>query len=272
MGQTHRYRLDDLRRHAAALGAAAGLAPDRAAALAGHLLWYDTAGFPRLGIARLPDVLDLIGRGEIDPHSEARVSLEHPATAIIDGRNGVPSLALARAAAIAAEKAREVGVGITRVTHVRPLESAAEIAAEVALGPTVAVIVGPRPSWTLAMPTAEGLPLVLDTDLTTTGRADKRGKRPAWVETLAPWSSVLAPDGGYLVLALAVNALEPLTTFHERVASARGEAADLAPGVLQPAVWEAHRREVREQGLPIGADDLTRLKKLAQRLGVDPVG
>ena len=51
----HRYRLDDLRRFAAALGAASGLVPLRALALASHLFWFDAAGAAIFGIGTLPD-------------------------------------------------------------------------------------------------------------------------------------------------------------------------------------------------------------------------
>lgn len=272
MAKSHRFRLDDLRRYASALGAAAGLAPDRAAILAGHRLWYDTAGFPTFGVARLTETLDRIRDGQIDPHREARISHEHPATAVVDGRNGVPPLILARAAAIAAEKAREIGVAVVRVGNIGPVESAAGIAAEVAIGPTLAILIGPRPSWTLAMPSAEGLPWVLDTDLASSGGHDASpGTRPAWVDGLGPWSSVLAPDGGWLVMALAVAALESLSTFQERVASALATSPQDASGGLRAPAWEASRREARERGVLVARATLTTLHQHAERLGVAPI-
>ncbi len=269
MDETHRYRLDDLRRHAAAVGAAAGLARDRAAALAGHLLWYDAACAAHLGIRLLPEWLDRIERGEVDPHAEARIGHEHPATALLDGRNGLPPLILSHAARVAGEKARELGVGFVRVGNIQPVASAAEIAAELAVGPTVAVVLGPRPSWTLALPSSEGLPAVFDTGLNADG-ADESVSRPSWVDAIAPWAFALVPDGDWLILALTVTTLEPLATFHDRVGASL-KSSD-AIGALRPDAWSVHRRKAREHGVPVDADTRAALRRHAERLGVTPLG
>src|SRR5262249_7152269 len=58
VADVRRYRLDDLRRFAAALAAGLGIAPARASALATHLLWFDAAGAAPLGVATLTDVLE----------------------------------------------------------------------------------------------------------------------------------------------------------------------------------------------------------------------
>ena len=70
---THRYRWDDLRRFAAALGGAVGLDPARALALASHLLWFDAAGAARLGIATLPDWLEMMEGGQVDVRARGQV-------------------------------------------------------------------------------------------------------------------------------------------------------------------------------------------------------
>ena len=96
------YRLDELRRFATALGAGAGLAPGRAAALATQLLWFDAADAPEFGIAALPEILARIARGEVDPKTEGVVRSEHAAVLTLDGKQGVAPLNLARAANLAA--------------------------------------------------------------------------------------------------------------------------------------------------------------------------
>lgn len=259
-------RPDDLRRYASALAAAAGMAPARAAALASHLLWFDTAGLPAHGIRTLPGWLDRLARGDVQPRAEGRVGPERAGTAVLDGQRGVPPLILARAAGIAVEKARELGVGVVRVHGLGPTGPAAPIAAEVALGPHVAAVLGPRPSWALALPAPDGLPIVLDSELMPPGAAP----RPApGLDHLAPWAAALAGDGGWLVLALAIPALEGLGTFHERVAAVATTAAPGA-GVLLPGPWDAHRRAARERGLPIPPEVRAELRRHAQRLDVAP--
>src|SRR4051794_28449442 len=99
--ETPRFRLDALRRAASSLAASCGVKPERAAALATQLLWFDAAGAPQFGLARLPDLLDRIGRGEVDPKAEGKVGPERAATAVVDGQNGIPALILSRAAGVA---------------------------------------------------------------------------------------------------------------------------------------------------------------------------
>ena len=270
--ETQRFRLDDLRRHAAALGAAAGLARDRAATLAGHLLWYDAAGRPELGLRRLPGWLDRIEQGTIDPHAEPRIGLEHPGTAVLDGGNGLPPWSwpvprrwparrLARSAWAWCGSA--TCSPSTRRPRSPPIWPLAHFAA----------ILGPRPSWTLAVPSAAGLPAVFDTDLeaaasTDDGVAPTFGVAPSWVERLGPWAAGLVPEGDWLILALAVTALEPLASFQDRVAAAVGGNTESAADTLRPAARDAHRRAVREQGVPIDPATRAALDRHAVRLGV----
>src|SRR5262245_11673289 len=157
-----RYRLDELRRFAAALTAAAGVSPTRASALATQLLWYDAAGCPLHGIQSLAGWLERIESREVDPAAEGRVGPQRRGTAVFDGQNGLPPLILAREAELAVEKARDAGVGLVRLVNVAALGSAAAVAADVAVGPLGAAVLGPRSAWTLALPTAGGLPAVFD--------------------------------------------------------------------------------------------------------------
>lgn len=266
MADGRRYRLDDLRHFATALASSAGLAPARASALASLLLWFDAAGAPSHGIATLGDVLEGVESGTIDPVAEPAVVLERGSTAVLDGRRGVPLLVLARAAGLATEKARDTGVGLVRVRNVGPTGSAAGVAAEMAIGPASALILGPGAAWAVALPAEGGLPAVFDPALGTGGVPDAAGVYPTLV---APWASVLNPDGGWLVAALAVNALEPLSTLHERVAEAI-KGLDGSEGRLLPGPWERHRREVREHGVVMGPAAWESLARHAGRRGVTP--
>jgi LDH2 family malate/lactate/ureidoglycolate dehydrogenase len=259
-----RYRLDDLRRFAAALGVGAGLAPERAMALATHLLWLDAAGAAPFGVASLPDWLGRFERGEVDPRAEGRIGAEHAASAVLDGQGGPAPLILSRAAGVAGEKAREVGVGLVRVTGLGPAGPAAAVAAELAIGPHVGLVLGPGPHQALALPTAEGLPLVFDSALA--GEAPPPALPAS--SLLVPWS-LLAPEGEILVVAAVVTALEPLATFHERIDVALTALGD-GPGRLLPGPWEERRRAVREHGVPLDGAVMAALRPWAERLGLEP--
>jgi len=256
---TSRDKLDDLRRLTTDLGIGAGLAPARAAAFASHLLWFDAAGIGRFGLASLGEWLDRIARGEIDPRAEGTFGVEHAGTAAMDGRGGLAPLVLARAAGVAVEKARDVGIGLVRVANLGAAGPAAPIVAEAAVGPTVALAIGPEGSWAMALPSAEGLPAVFDSAID--------GTRPEWVDAVAPWASALVPERGWLILALAVAALEPLGTFHERVAAGAAIPGP-TPGRLRPDEWETRRREARERGVALDPAVRADLIDRAGRLGL----
>ncbi|WP_435015493.1 Ldh family oxidoreductase [Tundrisphaera sp. TA3] len=260
-GVAERYRLDDLRRIAADLAKQAGVAPARASALATHLLWFDAAGVPAHGIGTLPEWLDRIDSGEIDPRAEGKARGERAGTAVFDAGAGLPPLILARAAEIATEKARELGIGMVRVVNLGRGGSAAPVAAEMAMGPFAATIVGPGPTWTVALPMPEGLPALYDSALI------PDGGRPADPGIWPAWASAIAGEEGWAILALAVPALESLSSFHERVsASFRGGSG--GEGLLLPGPWDDRRREARERGVALDGPALVQLRDRADRLGL----
>jgi LDH2 family malate/lactate/ureidoglycolate dehydrogenase len=278
-----RYRFDDVRRFAAALGTASGLVPPRALALASHLLWFDAAGAGSHGIGTLPEWLEAIDSGRVDPGTVGQLRTERASLAIFDGQNGIAPLVLARAAELAVEKSRELGVGLVRVAHVGEVGSAAAVAAGMAVGPIAGVLVGPGGAYSLACPSAGGLPIVMDSALPANGDRDDSSAAPAaraggrknggplappHCEVLAAWSEMLAPAGAWLVAAIAVAYLEPLTTFHERL-DVWWRSRPHALGRLVPEVWDGHRRLVHEQGVAIPAPVWKKLKHWSQRLSVE---
>jgi LDH2 family malate/lactate/ureidoglycolate dehydrogenase len=278
---THRYRLDDLRRLAAAVGIAAGLAPGRAHAMAAHLLWYDAAGAGFFGVGSLPVWLAALEAGRVDPKVVGEVKYERGALAVLDGRQGLPPLVLEHAAAVAVEKAREMGLALVRVAGIDRLGSAAAVTASVAAGPFAGFVMGPGELWSLAVPSPSGLPVVIDSGLGeriaggrgTAARRAVPGRRssealPAPLDGFTRWASVLAPEGEWLVGAVAIAALEPLATFHERVEVSLRELGE-TPGRLVPEAWEAHRRKAHEHGLVIAAPAWKKLAHWAERLGVE---
>jgi LDH2 family malate/lactate/ureidoglycolate dehydrogenase len=255
-----RHRLEDLRRLATDLIASVGVPRDRAAALSGHLLWFDAIGAHSLGIASLPQWLKQLERGEFDRHTEGTWTQERPGTAVLDGRNGIPPLILARAALVAAEKARDVGLGLVRVTGVRSPGPAAPFAAELAIGPLVGLVLGPDGTWALGLPASEGPPLLYDNRL---GGGAPRSAREG-MEPVPAWFPLIPPDG-WLVSAFVVPAFEPLPSFHERVAAVL--ASDQACRI-DPAAWEAQRRDLRERGLDLPAASWNAIRRHAETHGV----
>jgi LDH2 family malate/lactate/ureidoglycolate dehydrogenase len=288
----HRYGFDDLRRFASAIGAAAGLPPPRSVALTSHLLWFDAAGAPDLGIARFPSWLEAIERRRIDPTATGRVISERTALATLDGENGPAPLVLARAAEVATEKAREAAVGLVRVSGVGPIPSAAPVAAGIAIGPMAGWVVGPNHCWSMALPWQGGLPLIVDSGLggiepgerpNTAGEAGRRTSQrpkssasgrggPASASTLLAgfWLSteILIPDGGWLVAAVAVSAMESLTIWHDRLAAVAARM-HAAPGRLLPEAWEARRRQVQQAGVVVEPAAWKSLAQWAQRFAVE---
>jgi hypothetical protein len=273
-----RFRLDDLRRFATELVSAVGIGPSRGAALAAHLLWFDAMGAATFGIATLPRWLGRIHAREFDGGADGRVMSERNGTSLLDGRNGVPPLVLERAAVLAAEKAREVGTGLVRVSPLGPTGPAAGVAADLAIGPYLAAIVGPGPAWSLAFPSAEGLPVVFDSHLAhqcsgaAAGATPRRPEEPPGWAALGAWVEALAPAGGWLVAAVSIAAWEPLPSFHERIAEALGDPARPQPGLLRPEVLAARRHDAHKQGVALARAVANDLYQWAERLGVTPPG
>jgi hypothetical protein len=288
----HRYGFDDLRRFAAAIGTAAGLVPARSLALASHLLWFDAAGAPTLGIATFPSWVEAIDRGQVNPSATGRVVSERTALAVFDGENGPAPLILERAAKLAVEKAREAAVGLVRIIGVGSVRSAAPATAGIAVGPTAGWVLGPNRCWSMALPSQGGLPLVVDSGLPniegdgTAGSAGPSGRRtsvpaaPASSSRDGPlpasallegfWlgTEVLLPDGGWLVAAVSVPALEPFATFDERLVTV-GRGMTPAPGRLLPEVWESQRRNVRQNGVAVEPSAWKSFTHWARRHAVD---
>jgi LDH2 family malate/lactate/ureidoglycolate dehydrogenase len=219
------------------------------------------------------------------------VVAERTAVAVLDGQNGPAPMILERAAELAVEKAREAAVGLVRVFGTGSIRSAAPVAAAVAIGPMAGWVLGPNLCWSLALPSQGGLPLVVDSGLSAAGAgegsgahgaAGRRGPAPSksaaagpdgaasassLLEGLRRATEVLVPEGGWLVAAVSIPALEAFATFDERLDSvAAGMTA--APGRLLPEAWEATRREVRRSGVAVEAAAWKSIAQWARRLAV----
>jgi hypothetical protein len=288
----HRYGFEDARRFAAALGTAVGLPSPQSLALASHLLWFDAAGAPSLGIATLPSWMEAIERRQVNPAARGRIVSERTALAVFDGENGPAPLVLERAGEVAVEKSRESGLGLVRVIGAGLTRSAAPVAAGIAIGPTAGWVLGPDRCWSMALPSQGGLPLVVDSGLSTAGAIGNTapvgtsGPRGSAAPKSAPsvrdephsastllgefWlgTEVLVPEGNWLVAAVSIPALESFATFNERL-SAVADGMASAPGRLSPEVWETRRRGVRQTGLVVESAAWKSLTHWARRLSVD---
>jgi L-2-hydroxycarboxylate dehydrogenase (NAD+) len=90
---------------------ACGLADADAATVTGAMLEADLTGSDAHGVFRLPGYVRQLQRGQFNPRANIRVVERGPATALIDGDNGMGHLVMTMAANLAVELARASGIG-----------------------------------------------------------------------------------------------------------------------------------------------------------------
>ncbi len=226
---------------------AVGLPAEDAAEVAGLMAEADLIGADAHGVFRLPQYVRRIEGGAVNRRPAIVVRRTAPATALVDGDNGMGHLVMARAAATAVELAAEAGVGWVGVrgsNHAGPaslyaamplargmvgIYSAVASANHMAPWGGVSSLLGTNP-LAVAIPAGEAAPVVLDIATTVvsygTVKAHALEGRPmpeGWMVdrgTGAPLTDagrstegVLLPIGGYkgaglaLVLGLLAGAL-----------------------------------------------------------------
>jgi L-2-hydroxycarboxylate dehydrogenase (NAD+) len=102
---------------------AAGLPQDDARVVAGLMIEADLVGADAHGIFRLPQYVRRMQAGGVNPTPSIKVERTGPATALVDGDNGMGHLVMSRATTTAIELARETGVawvGVRRSNHAGP--------------------------------------------------------------------------------------------------------------------------------------------------------
>ncbi len=110
----------ELSRFIAAAFERVGLPPDDAAEVAELMTETDLTGGDAHGVFRLPQYVRRIQAGGVNPKPNIEVRQTGPATALVDGDNGMGHLVMARAADEAVALARETGVawvGVRRSNH-----------------------------------------------------------------------------------------------------------------------------------------------------------
>ena len=118
----------------------------------------------------------------------------------------------------------------------------------------------------MALPSPEGLPAIYDSELAS-GAGSASSPPGGWMEAFSPWVSTLAGGDAWIILALAVPAMESLSTLHERATKMTRSSAD-RPGTLWPEVLASRRQEVRERGVALDHDSADGLKEWASRTNV----
>ncbi len=98
-----------LREFVAALLVAAGFDPGHARTCAEVLVWADLRGQGPHGVARAPSYIDMPRRGVLDPAARIEVEVIRPGVARVNAHRALGPAALARAAEVAAERARAAG-------------------------------------------------------------------------------------------------------------------------------------------------------------------
>jgi L-2-hydroxycarboxylate dehydrogenase (NAD+) len=109
--QTRRVAASALQAFMADAMRACGLAQADAAIVSAAMLEADFTGSDAHGVFRLPGYVRSLKRGQFNPRANIRVVKRGPATALVDGDNGMGHLVMTKAANVAVELARASGVG-----------------------------------------------------------------------------------------------------------------------------------------------------------------
>jgi L-2-hydroxycarboxylate dehydrogenase (NAD+) len=156
-----------------------GLPEADSAKVAQLMMEADLTGADAHGIFRLPQYVQRIEAGGINPNPAIKINRTAPATALVDGDNGMGHLVMSRAAETAVELARETGVawvGAHHSNHAGPaalyasipvehgmigLYSAVASANHMAIWGGVEALLGTNP-LAVGIPTGDEPPVLLD--------------------------------------------------------------------------------------------------------------
>ena len=91
--------------------------PEDAVQVAALMVEADALGSNAHGVFRLPQYVDQIQSGGINPRPSIRILNDKPGAALLDGDNSLGHLVMKRATELAIEKARQCGVGWVGTRH-----------------------------------------------------------------------------------------------------------------------------------------------------------
>ncbi|MFQ6076530.1 MAG: Ldh family oxidoreductase [Candidatus Bathyarchaeia archaeon] len=106
---------DELRAVVVEILVAAGVSPNGSRVIADHLVEANLRGKDSHGVFRLPMIVRGILKGSIKPGAEVKVVREEPATALLDGGQGIGQITSMEAMEMAVEKACKLGIGVVSV-------------------------------------------------------------------------------------------------------------------------------------------------------------
>ncbi len=112
-----RRKISDLSEFTGRVLVSVGLPAQDAHRVATLIAEADALGADGHGVFRLPQYVKRIQSGGINTRPEIRTIQEHPATALLDGDNGMGHLVMSRAAEIAIGKAKTAGVAWVGARH-----------------------------------------------------------------------------------------------------------------------------------------------------------
>lgn len=115
---------DALRRFVQNIFTRAGMSEGHAATVADALVWADLRGVDTHGVTRVPRYVEWIAAGVVNPRPEIKVTIDTPASVLIDADRAAGPIAMTAAMEAAARKARQAGVGLALVratTHTAAL-------------------------------------------------------------------------------------------------------------------------------------------------------
>ncbi len=249
-----------------------------AAVVADGLVWANLRGVDGHGVARLSSYLTLIERGEIDPKAQPWIVQDRGAVFVLDGGFGFGPPAMIQAIAIAAERARTLGVGfglVRETTHTGAVGRYAQWLAErgcaaviMVSGPAFVAYHGARVASmgtspiAIAVPSGNG-PIVLDMATSTISNGTIIQARASG--TALPPGTVLTSDGEPTTDPRHADVLLPLggpkgsglALMFEMLASVLG-AAPIQARALGP-----EKRTRRTQNCTIIAIDVETFRPLA---------
>jgi ureidoglycolate dehydrogenase (NAD+) len=173
----------DLTKFAAAIFAAAGVAPDMAARWAEAVVWANLRGVDSHGVIRIPRYVDLLRKKSINPRPAMRLARAAGAIAVLDADRAPGAIGMARAMDEAIARARDVHVGwcaAKNITHAGAVGWFALQAARAGMAGIVMTASGPLMAYhgarvagvstnpiAIAVPGKTRRPLVLDMSTST---------------------------------------------------------------------------------------------------------
>ena len=115
---SHSYRWPRLLEVAGGLFIGAGAPDDIANSVASLLVWSERIGHHSHGLLRIPQYVERIKSGRLDPAARPEIVRESDTVAVLDGRWGFGQMAALQAADMGATKARSSGVSVCGAFHI----------------------------------------------------------------------------------------------------------------------------------------------------------